>query len=225
MEATKAQEGGSSPRPRARITQRDEQALAWLVQQRAATVPQVARLLCQISGSPVSDRRARQVVARWEALGLATRWMVWQGEAAIVVPTAQAAKQQGLERWRRPAIGTLRHTIAAAEARLQLAPFGGTRQWYSESELRREAPRGEHVADGGWQEDEGAVAVEVELTSHGKVRVRSTIKGLLAAHRDGKQRWTHVLYLCSQATYRQVDEARSELVEADRRRVFVRRLP
>jgi hypothetical protein len=211
---------------RPRLTERDLEAIRWLVEQRAATIAQVGRLLAQISRAAISDRRTRQVVARWIQLGLVERRQVWHHEPAIVMPTTQAAKMCGIDRWRPVAIGILRHTLTASEVRLIAAPVGGSRTWIPESHLRRGATRHEHVADGGWTEPDGSsVAVEVELSQHGKKRVHAAIRALLSAYVEGTPRWTSVLYLCSPSTIRQVEMVRNELSPSDQPRVAVHPVP
>lgn len=209
----------------ARLTARDIDALQWLVEQRAATLTQIGRLLTQLGGDTLTDRRVRQVVSRWEQLGVATKWHIWHGEPAVVLPTGQAAKMFGYQRWRRPGIGILRHTVSVSEIRLRVAPVGGPRQWISETELRRQLPKHEHLPDGGWYEDGGSVAVEVELTPHGRTRVETTIKTLLGAHTGVTQRWSSVLYLCAPATLPQVTAVRDQLAPSERSRVVVRPMP
>jgi hypothetical protein len=209
-----------------RLTERDIDALRWLVEQRAASLDQVGRLLNQIDGgNPITDRRVRQVVARWEQLGLAAKWQVWHGQPAVVIATGRAAAMFGQTRWRRPGIAIVRHTVAVSEIRLRVAPISGTRNWVSESTLRRQLPKGEHLPDGGWYEDGLGVAVEVELTPHGRKRVESTMKELLYAHDGAGTRWARVLYLCSPATIGQVTAAWEALPPAERARITVRPMP
>jgi hypothetical protein len=209
-----------------RLTERDTIALRWLVEQRAATVPQVGRLLLQIGGGEqMSDRRVRQIISRWEQLGLAARWSIWHGEPAVITPTGQAAAMFGINRWRRPGVAILRHTVAVSEIRLRAAPHGGPRRWISETELRQHVVAGEHLADGGWVENGVATAIEVELTPHGRRRVEQTITSLLNAHNGSGRRWQSVLYLCSPATIAQVTAVRDSLTPDERAQVNVRPMP
>jgi hypothetical protein len=210
-------EGWGGPR----LTTRDANAIAWLVEQRAASLGQVATLLAQLGGVSVGDRRTRQVVSRWVQFGLVTRRNVWHGEPAIVVPTTRAAQMNGLTRWRKPGIGILRHTVAVAGVRLAVAPVGGTRRWVSESALRRALPQGEHLPDGAWFDDGVGTALEVELTPHGRVRVVETLTSLLHAHNNGSPRWAKVAYLCSPATLPQVTAAAASLPPIERARIYV----
>lgn len=216
--------GVGSRRPR--ITERDAAALRWLVEQRAANTGQVGVLLHQLSGRTVGARRVRQVIARWEQLGLVERRYVWHGQPAVVIPTKTGAQLSGQARWRAPSITTLRHTLGASQVRLVAVPVGSGRLWVAESALRREAPRNEHIPDGGWTEPDGtSVAVEVELTLHGKRRVHQAIRALLAAHRDGVTRWDRVLYLCSPVTLSQVRGCWHELDPHTQQRVMVDTMP
>jgi hypothetical protein len=229
IEAGARSDGEASRRRRSdlgpRLTGRDMVAMAWLADQRAATVPQLQALLGYIGDGPVTDRRTRQIVSRWELLGLAERTTVWHGKPAAVWLTGSGARLVGLERWRKPAIGTLNHTLAVAEVRRRLSPPTGTRGWISEVELRKTLPAGQHIPDGAYLEDGRAAAIEVELSPHGRRRVAAAIASLLAAQVNGAPRWDHVLYLCSPETLHQVTAVVEALSPAQRSRVVVRRLP
>jgi len=211
-----------------RLTVRDERALRWLAEQRAASLPQVARLLGDLGGHEPGERRTRHLVGRWEELGLATRTSVWHGEPAVVWLTTQGARLVGLTRWRAPSLGTLRHTLAVSEVRLRLAPSGAGRRWVCEADLRRHSSGpGVHVADAGVLDptDGTWLAVEVELTPHGRRRTADTMRTLLAEPGpDGRPRWRRVLYLCSPRAMPGVVTARGDLLAAQQERVLVREL-
>jgi hypothetical protein len=209
-----------------RVTVRDEAALRWLVEQRAASLSTIAELLRRLEGGPsISDRRARHIVSRWEQMGLAKRSSIWHGEPPVVCPTAKAARMHGVERFRRPAVGVMRHTIAVADVRLRIERPGAGRIWIPESHLRRVCPPGEHLADGGWMDEHGATAVEVELTLHGSKRVEAAIRSLLAASIEGRPRWNSVMYLCAPPTLSQVQGVVRALEAPLQRQVTVRPLP
>lgn len=213
--------------PGARVTERDRSAVIWLAEQRAANVPQIARLLAQLGGAPVGEPRARQVTRRWEALGLVERRRVWDAEPGIAWPTKEGAALAGLSRWRRPGISTLRHAVAVSEVRLRMAPIGASWRWVHEGELRLTAQPGEHIADGGVIEADGSsLAIEVELSPHGRRRVEGALTSLLSAtDTHGGNRWTRVLYLCSAETLVQVLAVISELPPAWKPRAHARPLP
>ena len=182
-------------------------------------------MLGYIGGEPVSDRRTRQIVSRWEALGLAERRTIWHGKPAALWLTGGGASLVGIDRWRKPAVGTLTHTLAVSAVRMRLAPPGSRRGWLSETELRKRQPKGEHVADGAYAEDGRWCAIEVELSPHGQKRVAAAIASLLAARNGDRPRWHQVLYLCGSTTLTQVKAVVDALPPEQKRRVVVRRLP
>jgi hypothetical protein len=210
-----------------RLTQRDHAALAWLVEQRAATQPQISTLLgLHFGNGEISERRGTQIIARWEELGLVDRRQVWHREPAVVWPTTQGAKLVGKSRGRRPAVGTLRHTLAVSEVRLRTCWPGSCVTWISEAQLRDELPKGSHLPDGGllWQSGE-TTALEVELTPHGRSRVSAAVTDTLCQRLDGRDRFIHVLYLCGPETLKQVTTVREELPAHLQSRMFVRSCP
>ena len=222
--------GADVRRPRCdrgpRLTTRDLGALRWLVEQRAATARQVHQLLSHLGHQQVGERRSREIISRWEQLGLVERQAVWHGEPAIIWPTSAGAKLVGETRWRTPGISTLRHTITAADIRLRVAPPGSQRRWLCEAELRRLTPPGQRIADGAWIDPDGTTtAVEVELSPHGRKRVREAITSLLALRSLTGPRFHTVLYLCAPHVLTQVNAVRDELPESEQARVVVRPVP
>ena len=208
-----------------RLTGRDMVAMSWLSEMRAATLPQLQALLGYIGGGSVSDRRTRQIVIRWEALGLAERRTVWHGKPAAVWLTGSGARLVGIDRWRKPAVGTLAHTLAVSEVRIRLAGPASRKGWMCETQLRKVLPAQEHVPDGAVFTNGKAVAIEMELSPHGRKRVEAAIVSLLAARKGESARWYRVLYLCGQATLYQVTQVVEALSPEQRRRVYVRPWP
>ena len=217
---------GGSRRPPvgARLTARDLTALRWLVDQRAATTTQVSELLGQLGDPEISARRGLQIIQRWEEFGLCERRGVWHGEPALVFPTTQSARLVGEQRWRRPAIGLLRHTVAVSEVRLRVCRPGNSRGWMTEQELRRFLPEGSHIPDGAILETEPAgsmTAVEVELTHHGRERTRNAVVETLSLHSGSGPMFHHVLYLCGPKTIGPLNLLRDELPTPLRDRLVV----
>ena len=208
--------GGSSRRPRwdtdAGITDRDVAALRWLGQQYAARSDVLRVLLGRLSpGSPrvegqLGETTLRDVVARWEDLGLVDRdrllGHLW------VAPTVKALRLVGLDmRAWSFVVPQLPHVQAVGIVRLALEPSipaGG--RWLSERELRRETGKSDGP-DGAIQlpdDPEAAagaglygedvdplpkrVAVEVELTRKGAARLRE------AWTRPRHGRWQRTVY-------------------------------
>jgi hypothetical protein len=209
-----------SPSPQ--LTERDFAALSWLVEQRAATTSQVTTLLGYLGDGPISPRRGAMLIARWEALGLVERSYVWHRRPAVVSPTTQCAKLMGHLRWRRPAIGTLNHTILTSQVRLQVCRPGSRRRWLTEAQLRTIIPSGGRLPDGAIVEVDGSLtAVEVELTSKGSKRVRENVLSLLALRQSDGDLFHHVLYLCSNETMSVLGTIREELSEPINSRLVV----
>ena len=207
----------------AQLTERDHAALEWLVEQRAATVPQLTELLGRLGDGPITERRGAMIVARWEDLGLVERQSIWHRQPAICWPTSEGARLCGMNRWRRPGVGTLRHTITVSGVRLRVCRPGSNRGWLTELEIRRQLPAGVRIPDGAIREpDGGLTAVEVELTSHGRRRVNEAMVDLTTVVRPGGgQFFHHVLYLVSPEVTTQVNAVRDELPDELRNRVVV----
>ena len=219
-------EGAAEDAPRAlraRLTLRDEEALRWLCSVRAANLPQLRILLGQLGDEgPITSRRTAQIVARWRSMGLAEKATIFHREPAVVWPTAQGARLCGVARWKKPAIGTLRHTLAVTQVRLQACRPSNGRGWLTESQLRALLGKDSHCPDGGLVEQSGEVtAIEVELTPHGRTRVREAIASLLAERDGDRNRFAKVLYLVSKSTKVQVEAVRDELPPHLRERVVV----
>ena len=78
------------------------------------------------------------------------------------------------------------------------------------------------MPDGGLIEGDGSVtAIEMELTPHGRQRVRDAITSLLTERVEGRDRFVKVLYLVAPACRRQVETVRDELPQSLRERVVV----
>ena len=95
-----------------------------------------------------------------------------------------------------------------------------------ETQLRKVLPAGEHVPDGAVFTNGRAVAIEMELSPHGRRRVEAAIVSLLSARKGDSARWHRVLYLCGQATLYQVTQVVETLLSPEQRnRVYVRPWP
>lgn len=207
----------------AQLTERDAAAICWLAEVRAADLVQLRVLLGQLGqAGDITSRRCAQIVARWEQLDLVEKTTIWHQEPAIVWLTPRGAQMAGLNRWRRPAIGTLRHTLAVTQVRLQTCRPSSGRSWISERQLRGLLSKESHIPDGGLIEVDGSVtAIEMELTPHGRQRVRDAIASLLTERVEGRDRFVKVLYLVAPACRRQVETVRDELPQSLRERVVV----
>jgi hypothetical protein len=138
------------------------------------------------------------------------------------MPTFEAARLMGLTRWRKPALGTLNHTLHASQVCLQVCRPGSNRDWRTEGQMRALLPAGVRIPDGAIVESDGSLtAVEVELTSHGRTRVREAMTSLLAVRVGNTDLFHHVLYLCAPGVVTQVTAVRDELPEAAKSRVVI----
>ena len=208
----------------AQVTARDLAALGWLAEVRAATITQLTELLGRLGDGPITDRRGAQLIARWEALGLIEKHNYFHQEPACVTLTTDGARLVGRSRWRRPALGTMRHTLSATQVRLQVERPGSINRWVTEAQLRAELPAGTRIPDGAIVPADGtpgATAVEIELSRKGRPAVKENIVSVLSCLDGSRPRFDKVLYLVSDATKVQVEAVRAELPEPLRSRVVV----
>jgi hypothetical protein len=221
-EREERKEGKGRSKGSAQLTPRDFAALSWLLEQKAATLPQLTLLLGFLGEREISDRRGAQIVARWVSLGLVERTAIWHRKPAVVWPTSSGALLVGARRWKTPALGTLRHTLAVSEVRLRVCrPWNG-RTWLTEARLREVLAKEIRLPDGAFVEKTGEMtAVEVELSSHGRTRVRDAMTSLTAARDGDHDQFHHVLYLCAPETLFQCTQVRQELPDSIRSRVVV----
>jgi hypothetical protein len=165
---------------------------------------------------------------RWEEFDLCERKGIWHGEPALVFPTTQAARLAGERRWRRPALGLLRHTVAVSEVRLRSCRPGSDRGWVTEQALRGILPNGTHLPDGALVEpgpERRMTAIEVELTHHGVQRTKDTVVELATLHSGGSPVFERVLYLCGPKTLGPLLAIKKELPPSIRERLVVLRCP
>ncbi len=176
-----------------RLTERDLVALSHLAELRAARLDDVARLLGHLGPRkfPVGERTARDIVARWRALGLAAFHPNPRGGLGIVTieraglralgPGARGGDTfvvselpTGLPAWR-----DIPHDLSVAAVAAQLICDHGC-QWVGETTARSALPAGAHRPDGvATTQDGQRVAIEVERHTKSGKRWRENITGLL----------------------------------------------
>ena len=205
----------------AQLTARDVAALEWLAVSRAATVAQLTVLLGHLGGAPITARRGAQVIARWEALGMVEKMNLFHQEPACVTLTTNGAKLTGRSRWRRPALGTMRHTLAVAQVRLQIERPGSGVRWITENQLRAVLPLGARLPDGAIWHDAELTAVEVELSAKGRTRTTENVVSVLSCLEGTQPRFAKVLYLVNERTKVLVEGVRADLPEHYRDRMVV----
>lgn len=157
-----------------RLTDRDRAALGYVAALRAVRLDDVGLLLAALAGrgtQALGARTTRDVVARWQALGLATTEPYPGQGPAIVLPTPRGAALAHLGRPKPPSWTDTPHTLTtAAVAARYLAGAGGA--WQSETWLRVGHPKGEHLPDGLWLPPGNVASVAVEVERNGKAADR-----------------------------------------------------
>jgi hypothetical protein len=176
-------------RPEEGLRQRHElMLLRWLGEQYAARVDQIALLL------DLGERATRGKLAHLDAAGLVDRRRLLVDEPSWVTPTQAGLRSAGLP-WRPLPlkIGRLRHVAAVNDVRLHVQKRAPDAQWVCERALASQRTSGEHLPDAVVVLDGQQVAIEVELSSKGEVRLQAIVAELVA-------RYDAVLYFCAPAT-------------------------
>lgn len=206
--------GGPGGRRRAdaglvRVSPRDLELLAWIGEQYAVSLPQLAVLMGR------SFHAARWLRSRWERGG----WV--EGRALLVdwpvfvwlTPAGSGLAGGEFRTWKaRPA--RLAHICAVNDVRLHIAARAPEAVWVCERRLAREQPRGAHLPDGVVRRGSERHAVEVELHPKARRRTRAIVAELLG-------RYDAAVYFCAPGARRQLDELASEFGA----RLAVRPLP
>jgi hypothetical protein len=140
-----------------RVQPRDRAALAWMIDMRGISEPDLAVLLARLDGrrEPLALKTARSVVDRWQAAGLAEAQRILVGEPRVITPTTKAAVLLGLARVGRdgrpdalsPIAWTqIKHVMACARVRLSLEDTSdltaSNGAWISDRVLRGEGTDG-----------------------------------------------------------------------------------
>ena len=168
-----------------RLTERDRDALATVAALRAVRLDDVALLLAALAGRgarPLGMRTTRDIVARWQALGL-TRTEPYPGQGpAIVLPTPRGAALAHLGRPKPPSWTDLPHTLTTAAVAMRYLAAGGS--WQAETWLRLGLPKGDHLPDGVWLPvgNVPPVAIEVERNAKAGERWASIAANLLGQY-------------------------------------------
>ena len=193
------------------LTERDLEVLAWIADQYAVRTDVIRWLLG--SGTPLSDSRARAVVARWQRAGVAESRRFFAG-APHVVWLTRAGTALVRPGWRTqpPTLSMLAHHHAVSQVRLAIERRGHGTDWVCERVLyKQRATPDAHVPDGMFRSSRGPVtAVEVELTLKAADRLRDIVRDLTLDHEA-------VLYVVGDATIgRAVAKAADAIGETDR---------
>lgn len=177
---------------RLRVGARDVEGLAWVGQQGALRLDQLARLFAHIDGRPVSTDAARKTIARWTQHGLADARVIFQGEPPYVWLTAAGLRMAALPYPAgEPAIATLQHNRDVTDIRLSLLTGAPHSTWRCERHMRASLAsrkRGQsvpHLPDAEVRLADGRlVAIERERTAKTIERTRNIQMGLLTRRHD-----------------------------------------
>lgn len=175
-----------------RITERDRQAVARIVEAQLIRLDDLGGLLAGLAGSPtpIGLRTTRDVVRRWVTLGLVEVQRCPVGGPGMVSPTPYGARWVGLPAPRPVAWTEIPHTLTVSAVMAGYLRTPTWAAWESESALRRTLPDGQHRPDGIAVTSSGArYAVEVERNAKCAQRW-SAITADLLAHHVGAHYWT-----------------------------------
>jgi hypothetical protein len=161
-----------------RATERDLRLLAWVGEQYAISIPQLAVLMGR------SEHAARWLRARWQRAGWAEGRLVLIGRPVFVWLTREGSRvaSLSLKPWV-PNAGSLAHIEAVNDVRLLVAARRPEAKWTSERDLpfrtapgvaRAHRPDAVVTVEGGRR-----VAVEVELTLKSRARLERIVGQLL----------------------------------------------
>jgi len=177
------------------LTVAEHEVLAWLSEQYAAPLVQVAVAMGR------AERSARRSVARLKAAGLVEAGSVLARGGVWVWLTARGQRLAGtgFSPWRmRP--GLLGHIAAVNEVRLHISRRAPDAVWMCERQLARDAARRDaHLPDGLVVVGGERHAIEVELTPKARVRTTAIISELVAGH-------DAVVYFCARRARPALDE-------------------
>ena len=128
-----------------RLGPRDVQAMMWLEDMRAITVPDLAVLLGRLSSpprGPLSAHATSGVLTRWRRAGLARSGRIYVSTPPYVWLTVAGARLAGGPEWTEPGWSKMPHAAGVARTRLWLAgaaePRFRAEAWLSERRFRAE---------------------------------------------------------------------------------------
>lgn len=235
------------------LTQQDAEILSFVAEMYGVQLDQLAALLAD-RGEPAGSAadRAREVVARWRAVGYAETGQLSLGEPWVWV-SRKGLDARGLRpKIVKPATPGLRHTHAVTHVRLAVertsAYRDGGATWRAERSILAGLgypARFEHIPDGEvhWPAGCGSPwagkiwAVEVEISRKSVERVARAMQETLARTSDygspqasvagpgHPPRYARLVWVCSPASVRTVLNARAKLGAALSARIKVYDLP
>jgi hypothetical protein len=192
------------------LSESDRTLLRLVSEQRAIRVDQLARFLKR---RPADLKRTLERLERGNYLNQGTFLVDEPAWVWIETTTGVWAAATGFKRYR-PFIGSLLHTAAINDIRIELEREHPGGKWVCERALMREGRRGVPMPDGVLQFPRGRRhAIEAELSRKGPGVLREIIAGRC-------RRYEKVVYYCSHQTLPLVKRFRSE-----QPRLVVRSLP
>jgi hypothetical protein len=183
------------------LSTRDLRLLCWMGEQYAARLDHLQALM------DTTMMAVRETVNKLRRLGLVRMERIVAGQPAWVIPTAEGLAACGMadEVWT-PALGQLTHVGAMNDVRIHVQTRTPQAHWISERQLMseyegvnagRDSRSREHMPDGVTILEGRSMAVEVELTVKGNVRLETILDELA-------RRYDAILYFCAPGPHQQL---------------------
>ncbi len=193
----------------ARVSERDLRLLAWVGEQYALSLPQLAVLMGR------SFHAARWLRSRWAQAGWVEGRALLVGWPVFLWLSGEGRRLTGGEyRLWRPNPARLAHLSAVNDVRLHIQARSPESVWMCERRLARESDRRAHLPDGVVVSGGERHAIEVELVPKARRRTEAIVAELLSTY-------DAVVYFCAPAARGQLEE----LSTRHGRRLVVRAVP
>lgn len=201
--------GRRSDRGLVRVSERDLRLLAWVQEQYAISLPQLAVLMGR------SFHAARWLRSRWAQAGWIEGRALLVGWPVFVWLSGEGRRLAGDEfRLWRPNPARLAHISAVNDVRLHVQARSPGSVWVCERRLAREHDRRAHLPDAVVLSGGERHAIEVELVPKARARTQAIVAELLGTH-------DAAVYFCAPAARSQLEDLQAR----HRRRLAVRPLP
>jgi hypothetical protein len=168
-----------------RITDRDIEALVWIVQQYAICLDHLCILLTRLMDytdyaqkpndpGALTKKRTTKIVRHWERLGLIERGWILQGDPMWVWLTPEGLRlmneELGKLRYYRPTPAKINHLYWCNHARLYIEQKRKDTEWRSERQVRanqksESGVKRPHTPDAILNSNGHEIAIEVELST------------------------------------------------------------
>lgn len=192
-----------------RVSERDLRLLAWVGEQYAVSLPQLAVLMGR------SSHAARWLRSRWAQAGWVEGRALLVGWPVFVWLSGEGRRLTGGDfRLWRPNPARLAHICAVNDVRLHIEARSPDSVWVCERRLAREGDRRAHLPDAVVVTGGERHAIEVELVSKARRRTEAIVAELLSIY-------DAAVYFCAPFVHGQLEELSGRYG----RRLVVRPLP